>query len=294
MPTHGRRVWTGIAAASAIGAVGAVDFLSGSELRVFALYYLPISLLAWRFGRPGALIGTGLCALSWLASNVLAGLRFSDTGLWIANTLVQAASFAVVGLLIASLRAALTRERTLSRVDPLTLLLNTRAFHDEGRRLLALCRRNGRPVTIAYIDVDDFKTVNDRWGHKAGDELLRQVGALLRASVRPSDLSARLGGDEFALLLPELGSSEAAATLERLRALLADPARLPSPVTCSIGVVTFMTAPDDLDEVLRRSDARMYAAKQAGKNRAVHEVVAETPRPTHGDLAGDRRADRPA
>jgi len=127
----------------------------------------------------------------------------------------------VVGLLIATLRRSLTRERELSRTDPLTALSNSRAFYEEARRLLALCRRQHRPITVAYIDVDNFKAVNDRLGHQAGDELLKGIALQVRASIRPSDLSARLGGDEFAILLPELSQRDAGLTLERLRASLA-------------------------------------------------------------------------
>jgi diguanylate cyclase (GGDEF)-like protein len=125
-----------------------------------------------------------------------------------------------------------------------------------------------------------FKDVNDRLGHSAGDELLRSVAALLRTSLRPSDALARLGGDEFALLLPESGPEEAAATLERLRLLLIDNlASSQPPVTATFGAVTFMTAPDTVEEMVKAADSRMYAAKSAGRNRVHLEVV-----PGAGDM----------
>lgn len=263
-----------IAALLGIGVIGGVDYLSGVELRVFPLYYAPISLVSWRFGRGGALIASGLCALSWLASNLLAGLAFSRSWMWLANTLVQGASFVTVGLLIATLRAALQRERELSRTDPLTSLLNSRSFYEEAKRALALCRRKRRPVTVAYIDLDNFKAVNDSLGHRVGDELLRCVAQQLRAFIRASDLCARLGGDEFAVLLPELDQNQAAAALERLRSLLADAlASKPGAVTSSIGGVTFMSAPEDGEDMVHQADSRMYAAKAAGGNRFQLEVV---------------------
>ena len=201
-------------------------------------------------------------------------MRFSHVGIWVANTIVQAISFAIVGLLISTLRAAVIRERELSRVDSLTSLLNARAFYDEAGRILALCRRKGGPVTVAYIDLDNFKAVNDRLGHRAGDDLLRTVADVLRTCIRPSDLSARLGGDEFSILLPEVGPHEAAATLERLRSLLADTvASSAGPVSASIGGVTFITAPEDVEAMVQQADSRMYAAKATGKNR-VHLDVA--------------------
>lgn len=254
--------------------IGALDYYTGVELRVFPLYYAPIALLAWHSGRLGALIATGLSGAVWLASNFLAGLRFSHTSIGVANTLMQVTSFATVGLLIAMLRAALIRERGLSRTDPLTSMLNSRAFYEEATRILATCRRAERPVTVAYIDLDNFKAVNDRLGHQAGDELLRTVSGLLLASIRPGDVAARLGGDEFVVLFPETGPSEAAITLERLRSSLADTlASGQWPVTGSIGGVTFTTAPEHARDVVQQSDSLMYAAKAAGRNRVNLDVV---------------------
>lgn len=271
---HALSVW--IAGALAIGLIGYVDYLSGAELRVFPLYFAPISFVAWYRGRSSAMVAAALSAMAWLISNLLAGMRFSDAGIVVANTVMQGASFAIVGFLIATLRGALIRERELSRTDPLTSLLNTRAFYEEASRVLAMCRREGRPVTAAYIDLDNFKAVNDGLGHQAGDDLLRNTAELLRASVRPSDVSARLGGDEFAVLLPEVGPHEATATLERLRSLLADTfASRTHPVSCSIGGVTFMTIPEDVESMVRQIDSVMYLAKAAGKNRVHHEVAGD-------------------
>jgi len=265
-------VW--LAATLMMVLIGWLDFVSGNELRVFPLYYAPISLLAWNAGRSGALIGAFTSALVWLVCNVMAGLQYSSTLIWIANTLVLAAAFAVVGLLIATLRAALIRERALSRTDPLTSLLNSRAFFEEGSRILALCRRKSHPIALAYMDLDGFKAVNDTQGHEAGDDLLRGVADILRASTRPSDLCARLGGDEFVLLLAEADSGEATVALERLRKLVSERfASMTVPVTCSLGAIVFKKAPKTLEEMTSAADARMYVAKAAGKNRLHLEVA---------------------
>src|SRR5688572_5637761 len=209
--TNKLAIWA--AAVMGMAAIGTIDFFSGVELRVYPLYFAPISYIAWQIGRSGAFIAAALSASLWLGSNLLAGLEFSHPAFFVANTLVQAAAFAIVGLLLANLKESLIRERGLSRTDPLTSLLNRRAFYEEATRILALCRRKGRPVTLAYIDLDNFKTVNNTLGHQAGDDLLRNVGALLVASTRPSDLCARLGGDEFAVLLPEVNSHDAIVAL---------------------------------------------------------------------------------
>jgi len=257
-----------------IAAIGTIDFFTGVELRVYPLYYAPISYVAWHLGRSGALVAATLSAGLWLGSNLLAGLQFSHPGLWVANTLVQAASFATVGFLIATLKDSLTRERGLSRTDSLTALLNRRAFYEEATRILALCRRKGRPVTLAYLDLDNFKAVNNTLGHQAGDDLLRRVGALLHSSTRPSDLCARLGGDEFAILLAEVDSHDAIIALERLRVLLAETVVSGTiSVSGSIGALTFLPVPKDMDDMVRQADSRMYAAKAEGRNRLHHEIA---------------------
>jgi diguanylate cyclase (GGDEF)-like protein len=273
---HGLRPW--VVGVLGIGIIGAFDYYSGVELRVFPLYYAPIALLAWHSGRSGALIGTALCGATWLVANVLAGLRFSHTSIGVANTLMQAASFATVGLLIATVKTALLRERQLSRTDPLTSMLNSRAFYEEAMRILAVCRRAARPVTVAYIDLDNFKAVNDRLGHQAGDDLLRAVAAVLGAPIRPGDVAGRLGGDEFVVLFPETGPREAAITLERLRSSLAEAlASGPCPATGSIGGVTFLTVPEHARDIVQQSDFQMYAAKAAGGNRVNLVVVGQPP-----------------
>jgi len=198
--------------------------------------------------------------------------------LWVANGIMQMASFAVVGLLIAQLHGAVDRERALSRTDPLTDLLNRRAFYEEAARMLALCRRMERPVTLAYVDLDHFKAVNDSLGHQAGDEVLRAVSGELRAVLRPSDLSARLGGDEFVVLYPGLGPAEAQAALERLREAVA--ARLAAGawrVTASVGGVSCAHAPADAATLIEAADARMYAAKSAGRDQVVLALLDEPP-----------------
>lgn len=259
-------VW--LVAALGIVVIGGIDYYTGVELRVFPLYYAPISLIAWHMGTWSALLAAALCAVSWLGFNVLAVPSMSSAGIWVANTLVQGASFATIGYLIATLKAGVMRERGLSRTDSLTSLLNRRAFYEDAESMLSLCRRKGRPVTLAYIDLDNFKTVNDTFGHQAGDDVLTRVGAVLRASIRPSDLCARLGGDEFAVLLAEANADEAAAALERLRVLLhADVDAHTGPIAGTIGAVTFLAIPRDIEEMVRAADSCMYVAKADGKNR---------------------------
>jgi diguanylate cyclase (GGDEF)-like protein len=264
-----------------IGVVGAVDFLTGVEYRIYPLYFLPLSLAAWYLGRPAALTAAIFSACAWLGSNYMAGLRFSQPNAWIVNFLTQTAAFIVVAMLIATLKRGVTRERLLSRIDPLTSLLNGRAFYHEARRILELSRRYGHAVTLAYVDLDDFKSINDTLGHARGDDVLRRAGGVLTRSVRKSDLTARVGGDEFVVLLAETGPDRAAFVLERLRTLFAETVGATAgAVTVSVGAVSFTASPVDVDELLQRADAALYTAKTAGKNHVTVEVV-DRPRQIH-------------
>ena len=249
--------------------VVSADILLGSRYGVLLFYLVPIAWTAWQAGHIPALIITIFCALSRLGVEIVqeknAGI-FRPEVVWsIASELVF---FLVFGGLLLKLQTQFAQERALARSDNLTKLSNARAFEmavsGERERL----RRYGRVVSLVYLDLDNFKAVNDRWGHAAGDELLITIGRTLSGNVRQVDVAARLGGDEFALLLPETGADGAKILLERLREkMLAAVEARGWPVTCSIGCVTFLDAPDSVEEMLREADAAMYRAKKSGKNR---------------------------
>lgn len=255
-------------------AVGVLDYVTGVELRLGPLYYVPLSLMAWELGRRPVMAAAFLCAVCLTGSNYLAGQTFSSTAVTVFNFTMQWLSFMVIGLLIAALRGAVVHERALSRTDVLTALLNPRTFYEEAARVLALSRRTRHPVTLAYVDLDNLKRVNDTLGHRAGDEVLRAVGAIILGATRKSDVVGRLGGDEFALLMPETDPEHARQACERMRTLIAERFRSNAcPVTASVGGVTFLGVPHSVDDMVHAADARMYAAKAAGRNRVDLEIV---------------------
>jgi len=171
------------------------------------------------------------------------------------------------------LRIALDREHDMARQDTLTGLPNRRAFYELGEIEKERSRRYKRPFTALFIDLDNFKTVNDTKGHDEGDRLLKNVAAILHSRLRTTDICGRLGGDEFAVLLPETGEKAAATFAAELRASLIGAMEKHSwPVTFSIGVATFHTTPESLDELVEKADALMYLVKQGGKNAIRQEV----------------------
>jgi diguanylate cyclase (GGDEF)-like protein/PAS domain S-box-containing protein len=166
------------------------------------------------------------------------------------------------------LNLVLQREKELARTDMLTGLANRRAFYEALQIERARSARYGRPVTLVYLDLDNFKRVNDTLGHAVGDELLACVADLLRRTLRASDTVGRLGGDEFAVLLPETNAQAAEVLLQKLSSVLADTMRAKQwPVTFSMGAAAFLDNPASVEEMIRTADELMYSVKKSGKNR---------------------------
>ena len=140
-------------------------------------------------------------------------------------------------------------------------------------------RRYDRPFTVIYIDLDDFKMVNDRFGHAMGDKLLRSLAQALHKKIRTTDLVARLGGDEFGILLPETGPEVAELIVRRLQDAGFTLLEKGWPVPFSMGVVTFLKPPASVDEMLIASDTVMYAAKENGKHGISRETFPKSDSP---------------
>lgn len=258
-----------VAAASLAGLVlvGYIDYITGTEIRVFPLYFLPLLPVAISFGTTGALTVSVAASVTWVAAQFLSGRHYSQDYVWVVNFLSQGTAFAFVSLLVARLHEKFRKEHTDSLTDRLTGLANSRAFYIQTEAVMNLCRRDHRPVSLAYLDLDNFKHINDSLGHAQGDTVLRGVAEVLVSTLRASDILARIGGDEFVVLLPDTSAASARDVLEKVRRRLeqAPPLRAYS-VTASIGVVSYDQAPADIDAMLKAADALMYSAKRAGKN----------------------------
>jgi diguanylate cyclase (GGDEF)-like protein len=248
--------------------VGVVDYFTGFEIRVYALYFVPLCFGAW-FGRgTGTTILTVLCAFTWALSNHLSGLRYDSPWTWPVNAGFNAVGFGTVGYLVGRLRSSLGRERIMSRTDHLTSLWNGRVLIERIEAEIARQKRTGRPFVLAYMDLDDFKSVNDRYGHSRGDLVLKDFGESIHSNSRSTDTAARVGGDEFALLLPETGIEEGRQVLERLHEKMSSVLAGAGPGTgVSIGAAAFDSPPVDALEAIKLADSLMYRAKHAGKNR---------------------------
>jgi diguanylate cyclase (GGDEF)-like protein len=167
----------------------------------------------------------------------------------------------------------MTQEKEISRIDFLTGIRNRRYFIELANMEINRARRYKHPFTMVCLDLDNFKAVNDCFGHTTGDILLRLVARTIQENIRVTDTVARLGGDEFGILLPETGRNMAEVIIQRVQKVNLDYMRKYGwPVTLSIGVVTFTSPPSTVDEMLRISDQLLYNAKKNGKNSIKYEV----------------------
>lgn len=188
---------------------GWLDYLTGSELSLFLLYLLPISVTAWFVGSRSALTISVVSAITWAISNRMAGEVYSHTVLEIWNALIRLGVFAIVSLLLSYLKQSLDRERKLSRTDFLTGITNSRAFHELALNELNRARRYRHLITVAYIDLDNFKQINDGFGHSVGDALLKMVADTMLGSLRKTDIVARLGEMNSRFCCPSQGGRRA-------------------------------------------------------------------------------------
>ena len=269
-----------IVAGALVALVALADYLTGFLLSLSVFYLAPVSLAAWYAGRVPAVLMALLACLSWLAADIGAGHVYEHEAIAVWNALVRLGFFLVNGLLLAALRESLYRERDLARIDPLTGAYTRRAFNERLAQNIEWTHRHKSALTLLYIDLDDFKRLNDERGHAAGDQALCATARLLQGRTRRVDTVARLGGDEFAVVLSDTDRHGAEQAVTKLRAdLLAALAAFSPGLGASIGVLTCATAPASVESVLAAADRLMYSAKRTGKNRVVYGVAPADPPP---------------
>jgi diguanylate cyclase (GGDEF)-like protein len=272
-PPLGSRAGLLVASAGIVLCVGVADYLTGREVALILFYLGPIGIATWYAGLRGgiamailsAAVSTGADAVhEW--SEVPHEHPTLPVALLAWNCAIQLGTFVSLVLVLSALRTRLLGEELLARTDALTQIPNRRAFFESAAHEIERARRSGRPLALAFVDIDAFKDVNDVLGHAEGDALLVTVAQTLRGATRAVDVVARLGGDEFALLLPETPPAEVEPLLSRVRAaLLAAVAQRGWKVGFSIGAAVFVAPPASADELMARADELMYAAKRGGK-----------------------------
>lgn len=262
-----------------VAAAGALDFATGVGLQVIPLYFVPVSFVSWRLGRRSGFAFGVLSAAVVQASNALGGLDREGALVQTWNSCMGLAAFLAVAFLVSALRERRAREHELERSDPLTGLANGNAFRERAALEVARTRRWHRPLTLAYLGLDNLDALNAEFGQAVGDEVLRTVAVTLRSAIRSTDLAARIEGDRFTLLFPETDKPGARMVLEKvLGRLHQDLIRAGWPVTASVGSVTTIEA-TSTESLLRQADRVLYEVMKTGPA-PMRDTVAGAPHAT--------------
>jgi diguanylate cyclase (GGDEF)-like protein len=255
--------------------IGWANYFSEAALRIdlWALLAAPVTIVAWAYPLRFSLVFASLAALVGVASNNFASHFSLAAGA--GETVLFLASFWFAAVVVNYLAATLARQTHLASFDALTETVNTTSFDEFVGRELARGKRYDRPTTVAFLDVDDFKKINDAYGHQAGDDALQCVATAMRQQVRGTDTVGRLGGDEFGILLPEASEQAARVVLDRIATSVRElAAENIWPISVSIGATTLAGTRSDVtvDEVIKHADDAMYRVKSANKDGVLIEA----------------------
>jgi diguanylate cyclase (GGDEF)-like protein len=239
-----------------------VDITTGRDLSLSLVYVAGVAFMTWvgsfRVGLVGA---AGVAA----ATAIDALVNADSAGVAASNAATACILLALVVVIVDRLRKALAREADQARFDPLTGLANRRACEERATLELARLQRSGHALSVAYLDFDGLKQINDHRGHAAGDAALIHLARSAQAELRPTDLLSRIGGDEFVLLLPDTDYNDATTVIRRIQRRLAE-ADGGEPASITVGLVTWRSAPENLEQLFVEADALMYNAKRNREN----------------------------
>lgn len=243
------------------------DYVSGPRFSMALFYLVPVYFLTWYAGIIPGITMVCLAMISMIGADLgWAGIP-TQSALFDWDRFARFCFILISTIQLGRLRERYHKEQSRSRRDFLTGLANRREFFTVAEQERQRMARYERPLSLAYVDLDGFKLVNDSLGHRAGDMVLVKVAQTLRNNVRSTDLVARMGGDEFLVLFPETGPHAALNAMQKLRDLLLELSRDNRwPVTYSVGLVTFEAPPETTDEMIAQADRLMYLVKKKSKN----------------------------
>jgi diguanylate cyclase (GGDEF)-like protein len=248
-------------------AIGGLDSITSYDISVSALYLIPIILVAWfERGLPAAIISI-FSAITWALSDLASGHAYSHITVPIWNAIMVLGMFLVVAYSITAIKKLLIKEREHAHTDDLTGVENIRFFYEEARTEIGRSASHKLPLTLAYIDIDNLRYINDTLGHIAGDYLLHEAAQTMRSTLRPTDMISRLGGSKFAILMRETNNESTTAIIHKVQERLVDMAKKNRwPVTFHTGVVTCDGPTYTIDELIKVAEDLTNADKESGKN----------------------------
>ncbi|MDD5176366.1 MAG: GGDEF domain-containing protein [Sterolibacterium sp.] len=252
-----------------IGAIlllGALQTATDADFTFASLAILPVLAIAWIGGKRDGLLAAFLAAAMWIMADILSGRQFSTQWIPWTNAITRLMTYILVALLTARVRRQFEGEHQHATRDALTGLQNRRAFLEAGAAEVERAKRYAHSLAVIFLDLDDFKQLNDTKGHAAGDAALRATAQALRRGLRSSDRVARLGGDEFAILLPQIGYDAAVAAGKKISVAVSRALKQFPPVKVSLGIAWFGEVERKFPAMLKAADELMYQVKKSGKH----------------------------
>ncbi len=265
-PLNGpQRLAAGIFAVSIIALLGFFRMSTDAEFAVASAAIIPVVLISWLNGVAWGGAISVVAASMWAFSDQISARQFSSSWIPYANGLTRLATYAFIAYLTATTRKLLMKQTELATHDALTEILNRHSFMEAGKAEASRALRYGTCLAVVFIDLDNFKQLNDNRGHVTGDAALKAVAGSLRRSLRETDHVARLGGDEFAVLLPEITENAASQAGHKISAAIATALAKFPPASSSIGVAWFEKPKEDFSAMVKAADTLMYEMKREAK-----------------------------
>lgn len=256
--------------------VTAFDKFTGYDIKATPIYILVALYIMWK---GTSVVHFGLVAIMTALWTVIelhdAPNEHIDNNIAMINMIMNILTVVVVSIsMLAFHRAA--KMALSANTDPLTEIFSRRYIYDIMPVIIGELKRHNRSMAIMFIDCDNFKKVNDEYGHAAGDAVLRVVASTIMENIRIGDIPVRLGGDEFIVIFREISGSKLSQVVQRcIEALNKQMTSREWPITFSVGVVEFDNPPDNIDDAINYGDQLMYRAKRDGKDRVVYDRVGQ-------------------
>jgi len=266
-----------LAAILLVGIIGIIDHLTGIEIVVTVLYLFPVLLVTWYGGLFRGIVISIISILVWFTADITSGHQYSSMLISIFDAAGIWGTMFILVVILSKLRSTMERERVFSRTDFLTGAFNLRAFSEILEIEISRTVRYQRNLSLAYLDIDDFKQINDLHGHSVANKLLGLIIDTIRSNLRITDIIGRVGGDEFAILLPEANLEQALTVMTKVQNNLAAQLKQQNwNITFSIGLVNCTGQSCTSDDLLKEADKLMYEVKHSGKNRIKSEVYVKS------------------
>jgi diguanylate cyclase (GGDEF)-like protein len=256
--------------------MGIVQFMIGEIINMAPWYIFPPLFSSWYGSKTAGLLSAFFSTLVFVTIEVTSSRVSLAVDALLFFILPYLLAYSLLAIMITNFRNVHRIEVDAADTDNLTGIHSARSFYAELANELLRSKRYDHVFSLAYIDIDDFKNINDSLGHTAGDNLLKEVADCLVSSLRTTDIVSRLGGDEYVCLLPETNQEEAKpAFFKAVELLKKRMKKCKWEVSFSIGVVTFENLPEDIKEAIEIADKLMYSVKNDDKNNVAYQVYQE-------------------